>query len=143
MDIVYIKLMNGDELFARCIGEENGMVFLDDVMLMETIMTNDEAVKYLFMSRYSPYGIRHSMSIDRAKIVFIHEVTETVKAHYEMSVKYAEKIIDEKIQEGIATATKHLSAILKKQQKRHGEEIIENVQDQVLSRFFTDTSTKH
>lgn len=115
MEVVHLKLINGDELFAKLISEQGGLVHLDDVMQMETIQSQEETVKYLFMSRYSPYSKLQSMSIARSQIVFILEVDETVKIHYETSVQYATQIADRKFLEGIADATKFLAkAIVKK-----------------------------
>lgn len=143
MEVIFIKLTNGDELFAKCVSQEGDVLYLDDPMIMETISTTDEAVKYLFMGRYSQYGKVHSISIERSKIVFIGDVTETIQSHYEMSVKYASEISDEKFQEGIAEATKYLSSVLKKNKKTVESETFESVKDRIFGTFLTDTNTKH
>jgi hypothetical protein len=143
-DIVYLKLTNGDELFATRISELNDKVFLDDVMIMETIQT-DGNMKYLFMSRFTQYSDIHSMSLDKSCIVFIHEASAVVKNHYSISVQYAKQISDERFISGIADASKYLSFILKKDQKRTEtkEESFEGVKDRILGTFESKTGTKH
>jgi len=114
VEIVYLKLINGDEIFAEYHGDHENTVLLSNVMIMEAISTPDETVKYLFMSRYSPYSILHSMSIDRSKIVFLSEATETVRKHYNMSVVYAIQVTDRKFQEGISEATSYIQMAINK-----------------------------
>jgi hypothetical protein len=137
MEIVYLKLINGDELFGQCVGEENGQVFLNDVFIMETYQT-EEDTKYLFMTRYSQYSNDHSMVLNRDVIIFMAEATEIVKLHYERSVEYANKIADDKFMIGISNATKHLARSL---------EIFEGKPELELkernNRSETSPSTKH
>lgn len=143
-DIVYLKLINGDELFANRIGEEDNHIFLNNVMIMETIQT-DGNMKYLFMSRYSQYSDMHSMSLDKSCIVFIHEASSIVKNHYSISVQYAKQISDERFTSGIADASKFLSLILKKDQKRTdtSDESFEGVKDRILGTYESKSGTKH
>src|SRR4051812_17003340 len=117
MDIVYLKLTNGDELFAQLIGEEDGKVLLSDVMVMETIHTEGD-LKYLFMSRYTPYGELHSMSLDRTALLFMQEASEVIRNHYTISVQYAKTISDGRFDEGIADASRYLSHVLERHDKK-------------------------
>lgn len=112
MDIVYLKLQNGDELFAHRISEEGNLILLDNVMVMETVQVEADT-KYLFMSRYTQYCDIHSISLDRSQVVFIGEVSETVQKHYLTSVRYAEQLSDARFQKGISEADRHLSALIK------------------------------
>lgn len=113
MDIVYLKLRNGDELFANRISEEGNLILLDNVMVMETIHTDND-MKYLFMTRYTQYCDIHSLSLDRSLIVFIGEASEIVKKHYLISVRYAEQMSDARFYDGIADASKYLTKVLGK-----------------------------
>jgi hypothetical protein len=144
MEVVYLKLTNGDELFAKCMGEEKGSILLDDVMAMEIIATSDDSTKYMFMSRYSPYGNNHSMALEQSKVVFMSEVTDIVRSHYETSLQYANQISDDKFQEGIAEATKYLNFVLEQQKKKIKDpDIFDTVRDRVLGTFESDSTTKH
>jgi hypothetical protein len=145
MDIVYLKLTNGDELFAELVGEEGNMILLADVMVMETIQIEGEH-KYLFMSRYNQYSDLHSLSLDKAYVIFIHEASQVTKNHYAISVQYAKQISDNRFREGISEATRYLASILKKDDSRKGmsdKESFETVKDRILGTFETNSNTKH
>lgn len=139
MDTVYIKLTNGDELFAELVGEEDNKVLLSNVMIMETIQTEGE-MKYLFMSRYSQYSEMHSMGIDRSIIIFMHDASDVIKTHYEISVRYAEQLSDQRFSDGIAAASRYLSAVLEKNRDTKDEEEEEPA---VVSIKSNSSSTKH
>lgn len=143
-DIVYLKLTNGDELFAIRIGEEGDKVFLSDVMVMETIQTDGD-MKYLFMSRYTQYGTLHSMALEKSNIIFIQDASAVVKNHYRISVQYAEKISDNRFNEGITEASNYLSKVLTKDDKKRSNEneSFETVKDRVLGKFESNSNTKH
>lgn len=144
-DIVYLKLTNGDELFANRVGEEDNKIFLDDVMVMETISVDGD-MKYLFMARYTQYSDLHSLSLDKANVVFCHEASGVIKNHYGISVQYAKQISDNKFRDGITEASKYLTFILKKhneQQSFSEKESFETVKDRILGTFESNSNTKH
>lgn len=130
MDIVHLRLANGDELFANRISEEGSTILLDNVMYMETIHVESD-VKYLFMSRYTQYCDKHSITIDRSQIVFLNEASETVQRHYITSVLYAESISDDRFLSGISDATDYLLRIMRKGHRTED------------TKFDPDSSTKH
>lgn len=128
-DIIYMKLVNGDELFAKLVKITTDEVTLQDVMIMETIGGQDDAIKYMFMSRYTPYAMsHHTIKIDRRNIIMTTEVVDVVRTHYEKSLAYAQTQADEKFLEGIAEASTYLDQIIDK--KESGENLEEqNIQD--------------
>jgi hypothetical protein len=144
MEIIYLKLINGDELFAKLMGKENSDLLLDDVLVMETVPTGDDAVKYMFMSRYTAYSKLHSMKMDLNKIVFSGEVSETVKNHYLKSLEFAIKISDERLMDSISEASQYLSLVIDKESKKNGTSKKDDLLDQL--KIFGDRSippTKH
>lgn len=112
MDIVYLRLANGDELFANRISEEGSTILLDNVMIMETVHVEDET-KYMFMTRYTQYCDKHSMAIERSQIIFLNEASDVVKRHYTISVQFAEEASDARLDNGIRQATSYLRKVLK------------------------------
>lgn len=145
MDIVYLRLTNGDEIFARLIGQEGSIIYLDDIMVMETIASDENAIKYLFMSRYIQYSDDNSMALDRTQIVFMKEAREEAKLHYLVSLQYAYEVSDAKFNEGMTDATMHLSKIIERHQNKMEEpkDLLESVKDRVLGTFVSDSKTKH
>jgi hypothetical protein len=117
LDIVYIKLVNGEELFANRISEEEGQILLDNVMCMETIHTEADS-KYMFMVRYTQYCTNHSMVLDRSQIIFINAASEIVSKHYLTSVSFAEDVSDDRFTKSISDANKYLTAVLKEKEAK-------------------------
>jgi hypothetical protein len=126
MDIVYLKLVTGEELFADLISKDGDILMLDNVMIMETIHSSQD-VKYMFMSRYTQYCDNHSIVIDRSNVVFMNEASEIIKKHYLISVEYADVISDERFTQGILDAQKYLSTLIRASK----------------SKFDNDSTTKH
>lgn len=115
-NIVHIRLFSGDELFGRLIGEENGVLFLEDLMVMETLaVNNDEVSKYLFMSRWVQYCDDHSMVIGRDEVMYVKVPTDAVKNHYRVSLEFAQKVSDHTLETGIRDATAYLKKIIDKE----------------------------
>ena len=135
VDIVYIKLVNGEELFAELHGEHEGKLLLSDVMVMETVGV-EETVKYMFMSRYSPYSINHSMEIDKKMVIFLSEVTEITKIHYERSLTYAREVSDKTFFDGIKEASEYLEMVTEKDREKR------SAKDQ-FTEFQKPQPTKH
>lgn len=135
-DVVYIKLVNGEELFAHLVGEEDGKLLLTEPMIMETVQTEGET-KYLFMARYTQYSEVYSMSLDKKLVVFIHDASPTVKNHYLVSVQFAKQINDTRFKDGITDATRYLNSILKNEDKKN------KIPTELLGSFESDSSTKH
>lgn len=134
-EIIYIKLMNGEELFASLEKNiANQTLILNNVMIMETVGEPGEVVKYMFMSRYSPYSTNHKISVPLEKIVYWSHVTDVVEKHYRRSVEYAQNIADAKFMEGIADATSYIDMVLDKKEQ----------DEPINEQFVSDpSSTKH
>lgn len=144
IDVVYVKLTNGEELFAMNHGEQDGKLLLEEVLILETIHS-DETLKYQFMSRYAPYGELPSMRIDMSNVIFVLPASEHVKMHYVASLNYARKISDERFQEGIADATNFLKKVMAKDEKKRqaAAATVDNFLENFLSRYEPDSNTKH
>lgn len=133
-DIIYLKLVTGEELFAMVEKKSPEDMILNDVMIMETVGEPGDTVKYMFMSRYTPYTNNHKIRIGWDKIIYTSTVTDVVETHYRKSLSYAKNIADAKFMEGIADATSYIDMVL---DKKENEELIED-------QFVTESSsTKH
>ena len=133
MHIVHVKLKNGDELFAKLIGDDKGKLFLDDILCMEIIATEtDMAMKYMFMVRWTAYNATHSMAIDKTNVLFVADVNEIVADHYRTSLAYAETVSDDRFFISIKEAERHLAKII----QNHKKEVEK-------SSTFSPSKTKH
>jgi len=145
-EVVYIKLVSGDELFAQLHGQEDGKILLSGVLIMEVISDSEEmTAKYLFMSRYSPYTLTDSMTINLDQVIHFSEVNPTIRNHYFKSLEYATKIADGRLLSGIADASAYLTLILDQETERVSktlQDIFDSAKESVMTDLPT-SPTKH
>ena len=136
MNILHLRLSTGEDIFGQEVTIKDGLVILNEVLVMETIQ-NDES-KYMFMTRYTPFSENKTIAIPAIQIVYYGAVTDVVKNHYIHSLEFCQSMSDDNFKEGIETATSYLKKIL----ASNGSEPEELLEDDSLLRL-TPSKTKH
>jgi len=101
--------------------EENGTTIqIQNVLIMETIEANES--RYMFMTRYTPFSLVHSIQIPRSQTVFVSPVADAVENHYRHALEFCITHSDKTFLKGIEMATTHLVKVLASKNETTEEE---------------------
>lgn len=114
MGVQYIRLLSGDEIIGEIESESPDYIKIARPLSMESGVDEDDPTRrYVFMSRFSPYGSISAVKIKQSAVLFTAPASPEVVRYYEASLMYCEKYTDAKFSEGITDTTEQIEETLR------------------------------
>jgi hypothetical protein len=137
-EVIFLKLVSGEEIICGFEADDGVSLTVTDPLCMESgIDDDDPSRRYVFMSRYSPYGQDPHIVIKHAAVVFHVPVSGMVARYYDASLKYCKLFTDPKFVDGIMTTTEQIEGSLKDENPQPNDD---NRASEMLARALALTS---
>lgn len=105
-EVVYVKLVNGDEIVGRRGTDASPGLTLVDPLAMETGISEDDPSKRFFlMTRYLPCAATNRVTFRDETVLLVAEANPAIARYYDISLRYCEGMTDRYFQDGIDETT--------------------------------------
>lgn len=110
-EIYYIRFNSGDEVVGEIMENNETNLIVNNPLLIENTI-DEEGSNVIYMTRFNPYALDTSVSIDHQQVLMIQTVSVVMEDYYSKSVDFCKAYIDQRFTHGIKVATNHVDQAL-------------------------------
>lgn len=92
-NVVHIKLITGEELFATFIESSNGYHFISDPLIVEEKTNPNNGSTFITLGKYLPFTESNICQLLDHHVISLHKVQPVLAEYYDCYLEYNNKVI--------------------------------------------------
>lgn len=117
-DIRHIRLLNGDELLAKFIGETEIELNLEDPMTITDSTDEANGLGTLALTKYVPYNDSKALVLKKYHVLTNTSVTPEFERYYNTSIAYNDKYVNPGVLREVGRVSRAMENILAAEDKQ-------------------------
>ncbi len=120
--IVHIKLVTGEELFAKFQSEEDNVYIISDPLIVEEKQNPYTGMPFITLSKYIAFSKSNVIQLQKSHVIALYIIIDELSVYYNNYLEYNNKFIEPNMMSQINTINTQLELLL--QNNIEGTEVL-------------------
>ena len=112
-NVCIVKLINGDELVGRLLGEDRKQIIIQNPLVVEESFDVDSGSSNILLTSYIPFSKSdQSIKLSKIHVIQVLPVQNEVERYYENSLVYNRKYVTSNVEEKLRKVNENMESMM-------------------------------